>query len=104
MSVYGQWLTVTIDQSGQKSDEVNLGRDYDYIELEIPALDTTTMNLEVSRTSGGTFQSLGSTTEAVGLGALMDVWFLGGYQFIKLVCSASQNGGERIFYVRGMRY
>jgi len=104
MSVYGDWLTVTVAQNGTKSSEVNLGKDYDYLEIQIPALDTCSMNLEVSMTSGGTFQNLSGVTEAVATGAYDDVWYLGGWQFIKLECSAAQTSAKRTFYVRGMRY
>ena len=104
MSMYGNWLSVVIAKEGTKSAEVNLGRDYDYLQIQIPALDTCDMNLETSMTSGGTFQNLSGTTEAVTTGAYDDVWYLGGWQFIKLECSAGQDSAAVTFYVRGMRY
>ena len=104
MSIYGDWLTVTEDQDAKKSAEVNLGRDFDYLELQIPALVSCNMNLEVSMTTGGTFQNLSGITEAVTTGAYDDVWYLGGWQFIKLECSETQTASDKTFYVRGMRY
>ena len=104
MSVYGEWKTVTVEQDTAKSAEVNLGRDYDYLQVQIPTLDTCNVGIQTSMTAGGTYQDLSSVVEAVGTGAYNDVWYLGGWQFIKLESSETQSSSAVTFYVRGMRY
>ncbi len=105
MSLYGSWVSGTIAINGTSTDEINLGRDYDFIEVRIPTLVSGTLKVQTSNTTGGTFQDLGaSITTAATTGAYNDVWKLGGYQFIKIVSSATQTTTARVFYVRGMRF
>jgi len=104
MSIYGKWLPVIIADEGTISAEVNLGLDYDYLEVQIPTLDTCDVGIQTSMTAGGTYQDLSSVVEAVGTGAYNDVWYLGGWQFIKLESSETQSTAAVTFYVRGMRY
>lgn len=104
MSIYGEWATGTIAINGTSTDEINLGRDYEYIQIRIPTLVSGTLKLQASNESGGTFQDLGySTTTQATTGAYNDVWKVGGWQFIKIVSSATQTTTARVFYVRGMR-
>lgn len=106
MSIYGDaWVTGTIAINGTSTDEINLGRDYDFIEIRIPTLVSGTLKVQTSNESGGTFQDLGlSVTTSATTGAYNDVWQIGGWQFIKIVSSATQTSTARTFYVRGMRY
>ena len=105
MSLYGSWVTGTIAIDGTSTDEINLGRDYDYIEIRIPALVSGALKLQTSNVTGGTFQDLGaSVTTAATTGQYNDVWKLGGYQFIKIVSSATQTTTARVFNIRGMRF
>ena len=105
MSLYGSWKTGTIAINGNSTDEIDLDRDWDFIEIIIPTLVSGTLKLQTSRHTGGSFQDLGaSVTTAATTGAYNDVWTLGGYQFIKIVSSATQVTTARVFYVRGMRY
>jgi len=105
MSIYGDWIVGTIAINGTSTGEIDLGRNFDFIELQIPTLVSGTLKLQVSRTSGGTFQDLGlsNLTDAT-TGAYSDTWKLGGWQFIKIVSSATQTVTARTFYVRGMKY
>lgn len=105
MSLYGSWLPATITVAlGTTSAEVDLGRDFDFLEVQIPTVESCTLKLQVAEKTGGTFQDLGpSVTTDTTTGAYNDVWKLGGYQFIKVVSSATQTA-ERLIRVRGMRY
>ncbi len=102
MSLPGQWKAATIANNGTSSDEVDLGRSYDYLDIQIPTVTSCTLKVQVAEVTGGTFRDLGeSLTTQVTTGAYNDVWRLGGYQFIKIVSSATQ-GAERLIRVRGM--
>jgi len=103
MSIYGDWLAATLTSS-TTSAEVNLGMSYDFLEIQIPTLDTAaTIKLQVAETSGGDFLDLGDgITTAAGTHNYHDVFKLGGWQFIKVVASVSQDSVE--IRVRGMRY
>lgn len=102
MSLYGDWKAATITTTS--SAEVDLGRDYDYLEIQFPALATCTIKIQVAEKTGGTFYDLGDgITTASGTGTYADVFKLGGYQFIKVVASATQTTA-RLIRVRGMRY
>ena len=105
MSIYGNWLAATIANGAASSDEVDLGRDYDFIEIQIPPLDSaTTVKLQVAEKTGGTFRDLGDgVTTAAGTHNYHDVFRLGGYQFIKVVADNTQDA-ERLIRIRGMRY
>lgn len=105
MSIYGEWLPATIDNGASSSAEVNLGRDFDYLEIQIPTLDAaTTIKLQTAEIAGGTFRDLGdSVTTTAGTHNYHDVLKLGGYQFIKVVADNSQDA-ERLIRVRGMRF
>lgn len=105
MSVYGEWLAATIDSGETSSDAVNLGRDYDFIEVQIPTLDNDTyLKLQTCETKTGTYKDLGNgITTSAGTHNYNDVWGIGGWQFIKVVADNGQDS-ERKIRVRGMRY
>ncbi len=105
MSLYGEWLPATIASTATSSAEVDLGRDYDFLEIQIPTLDDpTTIKLTTAEKTGGTFRDLGdSLTTTAGTHNYHDVFLLGGYQYIKVVADNTQDA-ERLIRVRGMRY
>jgi len=104
MSVYGDWKNATISAGGTITSAINLGRDYDYVSLQIPSMTPCKLSLRVAEMEGGTYYSLGSdTTTDEETFNRADVWRLGGYQFIKIVASKPQMGSVTI-RVRGMRY
>jgi len=106
MSVYGQWLdaVITIATSTTVSAAVDLGRDYDYLEVTIPTIDSANIGFQVCETAGGTYTTLGSGNAIVtaGTGGFTTTVNLGGYQFIKVTTSAVQTS-NRTFRVRGSR-
>ena len=104
MSIYGDWKVATISAGETSSAEVDLGRDYDFLEIQIPTLISGTVKIQVAELTGGTFYDLGDgITTASGTHNYHDVFKLGGYQFIKVVSSSTQTT-ERLIRVRGMRY
>ena len=103
MSLYGSWQTASIAINEATSDAVDLGRDYEYLQVILPALTSGTVKVTVCDTSGGTYQDLGSSiTTATTTGPYSTVFKLGGWQFIKIVTSVNQ-GAARSIKVRGMR-
>ncbi len=103
MSIYGEWKAATVT-AGTTSSEVDLGRDYDFLEIQIPTMTSGTMSLEVAEETSGTFYALGDgVTTGASTHNYADVFKLGGYQFIKVVSSVSQSGTV-LYRVRGMRY
>ncbi len=106
MSIFGdEWLTTTIALNGQTSTEINLGRDYEYMNIYVPTIDSANLTFTVSMTAGGTFAQLGASavTVVAGTGGFFTTIELGGYQFVKIVASAAQTTLARTFYVRGYR-
>ena len=103
MSIYGEWKAATVT-AGTSSDEVDLGRDYVFLEIQIPTMTSGTIKLQVAEKTGGTFYDLGDgITTAASTHNYADVFKLGGYQFIKVVSSVTQSGTV-LYRVRGMRY
>ena len=97
------WQTVTVASSATKSAEVDLGGNCDTVQVIIPTIDSGTVSIEVATESGGTFYTLGNgQTTKSGTGNYATEFRLGGYQFIKIVCSATQTA-TRSFLVRGRR-
>lgn len=101
--IFGAWVSATISAVGTSSAEVDIGRDYDYIQVQLPGLDLCTLNLRVAEKTGGTYRDLdpavliGPTT-----GNYHDTWEIGGWQFIKIVASVSQTA-SRAIRIRGCR-
>lgn len=101
--IFGSWKTATISQGNTLSSEVDLDRDYDYIQVQLPALDECTINIKVAELTGGTFRDLDTAfLIPATTGLYSDTWEIGGWEFIKIVCSQSQNAA-RSFRIRGCR-
>ena len=104
MSIYGNWLPATILDGQTDSAVVDLGRDYDFLEIQIPALTSCTIKIQVAEKTNSTYRDLGDgVTTSVGTHNYHDVFNLGGWQFIKVISSVVQSSGDEI-RVRGMRY
>ena len=104
MSVYEGWKAATIPINTVTSAEVDLGRDYDFLEVIIPEITSGTLKLQTAEQLTGDYNALGyNVTTTTGTHDYHDVWELGGWQFIKVVASVEQ-GAERLIRVRGMRY
>lgn len=98
-----QWASIAIVNGATLSNAIDLGRIYDYLQVDLPALNSCDISLTVSKTSGGTYNTLGATspTVNVGTGSKQEVLILGGHQFCKLLSSVTQNAARTIWY-RGL--
>ena len=104
MSIYGKWIDATISAGATESAVVDLGREYDYLSVKIPAMDVCKLYLKVAEMTGGTYYELGKeTTTAEETFNRADVWRLGGWRFIKVATSNPQTV-SRTIRVCGMRY
>jgi len=104
MSVYGAWVAATISSGTSSSAAVDLGREYDYLSVQIPGMDSCKLYLQVAEQVGGTYYDLGKeTTTNEETFNRADVWRLGGWRFVKVVATAVQSG-DRSIRICGMRY
>ena len=108
MSIYGAWVSAVIALNGTVSAAANLGRDYEYVQIIIPAQDSATIGLQVGTDPTGTmtltYQTLGigSNATAATTGSVTTTLELGGFQYVKVVSSATQTAA-RTYYLRGYR-
>ena len=101
MSLYGSWKDAVVTSPAVASAAVDLGRDFDFLEIVIPSLTACTVGLQVSRDNSN-WDALGDgITTSAGTHDYADVFKLGGWQFIKVTVSVAQTA---TFYVRGMRF
>lgn len=80
---------------------------WDTLGLIVPALDSTTLKIQVGMTSGGTYYDVkdGFGTQVLtypaGTGGFAidsrDMAAVAAYQWIKVVCGSAQSGGARTF-------
>jgi hypothetical protein len=98
-----QWQSTTIANASNVSAAINLGRIYDFIQLDIPAVNACSLSLLASSIVGGTYNTLGASSPAVnvGTGSFEEVFRIGGHQFIKVLSSVIQNA-TRTFNYRGL--
>ena len=108
MIKYGPTVTglLTIATSSTISAAIDLTIPCEYVEIVLPAMDSTTIGFQVS-IDGVTYQALGIGTSAVSAattGTVTETFLLGGYQFLKIVCGSAQTTGTtRTFTLRGYR-
>ena len=105
MGAVGGWLDATIPAGDFESAEVDLGQDYEYLNVLAPSI-VGKLFVEVAEKTtarGGTYFQLGKDveTEADGFNRA-DVWTLGRLQYIKIAVSDKQKGDVTI-RVRGWR-
>ena len=97
-----QWASTTYVTNSTLSNAINLGRIYDFIQLDIPAVNNCTFGIAVSMTAGGAYNTLGAASPSVnvGTGSKQEVFRLGGHQFLKLNSSVVQD--TPTIYYRGL--
>lgn len=104
MSLYFNWTTSNIvaATSTTVGVEADLGENCDFVQVILPALNSCTISVQVSDQSGGTFQALGNgITTGTTTGSYSTMLKLGGYRYIKIICSAAQSNAT--IKVRGMK-
>jgi len=99
----GSWLTCTVDNASTTSDPLDLGDNFEFINLCVPTITTGTITIYVCDDIGGTFRQLGSS--GVGISSTSGLFYTTiqttHYRFIKIVCGATQVSGAVTFKVRG---
>lgn len=100
----GAWFpaVITYTTDNTTTPVVDLGMDYQYLNVYVPTITTGTVQIQVSESYGGTYAVDGQT--AVGFsstsGGIYGTLTIGGYRYIKLVTGAAQEA-NRTFKVRG---
>ena len=109
----GKWrdAIITVATDDVLTPEVDLERDYQFLEVVIPTITSATVSVQVAEATGGTFQvynALGITATGhflpattAGVGGITTTFPLGGgFRFIKVATGAAQ-AANRTFRVRG---
>lgn len=97
-------VALTIASSGTTSSAGDLGQPADYILVFLPAAWTACTLRVQGSTDGTTYYNLGGTglvSETTAASELRIFW-AGGCQYIKLVCSASQDAARSVI-IQGVR-
>ncbi len=102
MSVFGEWQDATIT-SGSTSAAVDLGRDYEWVQIYIPTITSANVSFTVAEKLGSNYYTLGSGSQVItaGTGGFITVATIGGVRYIKVISSVSQTA--KTFRVRGSR-
>lgn len=113
VTLVGGSNTITVETGGANTITVttatttvivDLAWPFDFLEVQIPTLEVCSISLQVAETLAGTYRTLGeSLTTGLTTGNYNDTWKLGGWQYLKVICSATQTT-QRLIRVRGMRY
>ncbi len=108
----GPWISVTIAQNGDSSDEIDLGTDFRDVQVYSPELDSATLTVKPSRKSGDTAVQAHmlsgaatgdyANTTTAKTAAAMNIFLLIGARYVTLVLSAAQTTADRTFYIRGI--
>lgn len=95
------WQTTNIENTKTLSSAIDLGRIYDLLQVDFPAMNACSIGIDVSRT-GGTYNILGGGIAVnISTGSRQEVFKIAGHQFLKLNSSATQTA-NRSFYYRGI--
>ena len=109
----GQALSavITVATDNQNSAEVDLLREFEYLQIIIPTITAAIVQVKVATATAGTFNILNHFTPNAtghftpgttsGTGGLTAFVRLGGFRYIKIYTSATQ-AANRTFTVRGM--
>lgn len=111
--ITGSWVTGTIADEGTLSGEIDLGRSYEKVIIEIPTIDTAQITIRGAEISGGTYYDLHVTDpadggnnkliSASGTGGITWVAPIGGFRYLKLFSSATQSTAAVTFNLCGVR-
>ena len=107
-----EWLDAIVDISDDDtlSTEVNLLRDYEFLTVLIPTIDSSTVTVHISETAAGTYYPLyvmdgnatGDFVHTTGAETTSKAitFRIGGARYIKIKCGSTQTS-DRTFRVRG---
>jgi|TARA_Y100000310_G_scaffold44408_1_gene41471 hypothetical protein len=111
-SKIGPWITITLDDNDQTTAEVDLGAEFQHVQVENPTIISGAITVQVARATGGTFLQVyrhksnatgdvaHSATARTGAGMNFFRDICG--QFIKINTGASQTAGPLTLYARGV--
>lgn len=108
----GSWKTVTIASSDTTSSEVDLGEEFEKVQVYNPALDIASITVKPSRKTGdtavqaytfganatGDFVNTTTARATAGINIFRNICA----RFVTIVLGAAQTGGARTFYIRGI--
>ena len=104
-SVVGNWETAQISKAGTTTQITDLGGHFMYLQAIIPTIDTGTVKVQVGESAGSTFYNLGDTqTTTSGTHNYATIFKLGGFRFVRLVASASQDTAAVDCRLRGVTF
>ena len=97
------WRDVTVAAGATTTDSIDLLAACDFMQIYIPTITLGTVGIQVASTLTGTFASLGENqTTPSSTGNFYEVFFIGRFRYIKVVCSAAQ-GAMRTFSLVGLK-
>jgi hypothetical protein len=101
----GQWVNCAVDNASTTSSALDLGDEYERLNIYVPTITAGTVTLLVSEAIDGTYAQLGSS--GVGFssssGGFYSTLIIAGYRFIKIVTGVTQIGGKVTFRVHPYR-
>jgi hypothetical protein len=107
--IHGSWATCAC-AAGTTSTECDLGRVYEKVCVLLPTLSSQTIKVQGAKETGATAYDLytynpadGHVDQMItesGNGGYYCIFPIGGFQYIKFVCSSTLTG---TFYCRGVR-
>jgi len=103
--INSEWMSAVVDISydDDLTRVVDLGKEYEYLMVHIPTIDSANLSVYVAEALGSDYYALGNAVVvAAGTGAFADVWDIGGHRYIKIKTSAAQTA-DRLFRVMGVR-
>jgi len=110
--IFSDWKAATILNGGTSSAAVDLGKDYEFMLIELPTLTSQTIKPQAAETLAGTYYDLYDTPPATGAAVKIItaattgdyIWLvpIGCVRFVKIVSGGAQ-GAQRLIRVRGQR-
>lgn len=106
----GSFQSVTLSAGASETSEIDLGNDYEYVDLFIPSMVECQLYLKVaegSEDANFSYYELGDTEGVVktepGSFNRACVWAIGSFRFIK-VCTTITQTSDRTIRLRGRRH
>lgn len=96
------WQDVAIACNTTTSSAVDLGNNYEYLNVHVPTIDAGEVKIYVSDTLAGTYaaDNLTTASHSTSTGGFFTTLGLGGYRYIKIV-TENQTTATVTFNIRG---
>lgn len=101
MILVGSWQDALIDISvdDDLTSQINLGRECNFVLVEVPTITAADIKIQGARTTGGTFYTV--AIKGAGTGQVQLIFDTGGYQFIKIGTSVAQAANRTLKVIGG---